>query len=666
MNRQFSEAQLKAIRHHTGPCLVLAGPGSGKTTVTTNRTKDLIETYGVNPSNILVITFTKAAAKEMEERFIKLMSGARLPVSFGTFHAVFFKILKYAYNYRAENILREEEKYQWLRELVEKEQLEIDDVKEFVASLVSEISSVKGDMIDITNYYSANCSDTVFRRIYQCYDERLRRANKVDFDDMLVMCYELLKARPDILTLWQKKYQFILIDEFQDINRVQYEIMKLLALPENNLFIVGDDDQSIYRFRGARPEIMLNFEREYPDAERIILDENYRSTANIVKASLRLIKNNQKRFEKQVHSVQEAGESVEYQKFANQQQENQYVVEKIKVYIQQGYHYSDMAVLVRTNLGPRFLVEKLMEFNIPFYMKDIMPNIYEHFIAKDLIAYMKLAIGTGMRADFLQIINHPKRYVSREALVKEDTGLQELIAYYADKAWMVERLEKLAYDLHLLKDMTPYAAITYIRQGIGYDAYLKEYAEFRRMNVEELYELIQDLSESAKPYRTIEEWFQHIQEYSEELLRQSREQQRGQDAVELITMHSAKGLEYEVVFLIDAVEGVTPHSKAILEEDLEEERRLFYVAVTRAKRHLHVYSVDERFNKPVLVSRFVAELQMDYDEVVIGVEVMHKKYGKGVVRRIDEGKITVYLYRLKKELVFDMKFSFSNGIMKVV
>ena len=283
MKKQFSDAQSKAINHYTGPCLVLAGPGSGKTLVITHRTKNLIQNYQVNPSNILVITFTKAAATEMQERFDKLMDGQKLPVSFGTFHAVFFKILKYAYNYRAENILREDMKYRIIKELVDRENLDLEDEKEFIASIIAEIGNVKGDMIDIENYYSSNCSDEVFRRIYKGYDDRLRRKNMLDFDDMLIMCYELFRARKDILSAWQNKYQFILIDEFQDINRVQYEVMKMLAEPQNNLFIVGDDDQSIYRFRGARPEIMLNFEKDYPGSKRIVLDENYRCSGAVVK-----------------------------------------------------------------------------------------------------------------------------------------------------------------------------------------------------------------------------------------------------------------------------------------------------------------------------------------------------------------------------------------------
>lgn len=664
MNRQFSESQYNAINHYTGPCLVLAGPGSGKTLVITNRTRNLIECYGVNPSNILVITFTRAAAKEMQERFESLMEGQCMPVSFGTFHAVFFKILKYAYNYSADNILREEEKYRIIRELIEQEELDIEDISEFVSSIIREISAVKGDMIDIGHYYSGNCSDETFRRLYCKYDDRLRQANKVDFDDMLVMCYELLRARTDILSAWQKKYRFILIDEFQDINRVQYEIMKLLALPENNLFIVGDDDQSIYRFRGARPEIMLNFEKQYPEAVRIVLNENYRSVGNIVTASLRLIQNNRNRFRKVIRPVREMGVPVVYRKFPSQEDENRCVVEEIKAYIQKGKQYSDIAILFRTNTGPRFLVEKLMEYNLPFHMKDAMPNIYEHFIAKNLFAYINIACGSRKRSEYLQIINRPKRYVSREALSDEDISIGMLKEYFADKEWMVERLEKLEYDLTMISRMTPYAAITYIRQGIGYDNYLNEYAAFRRMKPEELTEVLNEIAEAAKPYKTFSDWYAHIQEYSEELIRQARMNDQQTNAIELATMHSSKGLEYDTVFIIDAVEGVAPHAKAVLEEDLEEERRMFYVAVTRAKQQLHIYSTEERFNKPVSVSRFVSEMHVDYEGITIGKTVIHKKYGEGIIRQIEEGKVIIYFGKLRKELVFDMKYAYSNGIIR--
>lgn len=608
MKKQFSSAQSKAINHFTGPCLVLAGPGSGKTLVITHRTKNLIEKFKVNPSNILVITFTKAAAMEMQERFEKLMDGQKQPVSFGTFHAIFFKILKYAYNYRAENILREEIKYRMIKELVEQENLEIEDEKEFIASVITEIGTVKGDMINIDNYYSSNCSDEVFRRIFNRYEEKLRQKNLIDFDDMLIMCYELFRARKDILSAWQKKYCFILIDEFQDINRVQYEVMKMLAAPQNNLFIVGDDDQSVYRFRGARPEIMLNVEADYKDTVKIVLDENYRCTGNIVSASGNLISHNKNRYPKRIKAFRDKGTEVEYKEFKSAAEENRRIIEDIRKHVESGGEYLDIAVLFRTNIGPRFLVDKLMEYNIPFHMKDAMPNIYEHFMAKDIISYIKFAMGENTREHFLRIINKPNRYISREILRNEIVSISELMSFYTDKRWMIERLDKLQFDLRMIKQMAPYAAINYIFQGVGYEDYIEEYADYRRMRAEEFYEVRDELLQAAKEYKTFEDWFVHIDNYGKELEQQAILNRRNQNAVELSTMHSSKGLEYDIVYIIDAVEGVTPHSKAVLDEDIEEERRLFYVAATRARLELHVFWLKERFNKSADISRFVREM----------------------------------------------------------
>ncbi len=611
MKKQFNEAQRMAVEHYAGPCMVIAGPGSGKTLVITHRTKNLIEQYHVKPSNILVITFTKAAAGEMQERFEKLMGGEKLPISFGTFHAVFFKILKYAYHYSAQNILREDTKYRIIKELVDREKLDNPDEKEFISAIISEISTVKGDMMDIHHYYSQNCSEEIFKRIYNEYNEILIRQNKLDFDDMLVMCYELFRQRKDILSAWQNKYQFILIDEFQDINRVQYEIMKMLAGDTKNIFIVGDDDQSVYRFRGARPEIMMNFEKDFEGTKRIILDENYRCMGSITDAAAKLIANNEKRFLKNIHTVREQGSAVDYTEFKNVAEENKRILEDIRKHIAKGGKYSDIAILFRTNIGPRFLVDQLMEYNIPFHMKDMMPNIYEHFIAKDIISYIRFACGENTRANFLRIINKPNRYISRELLRSETVNIDELMGQFTDKKWMLERLDKLKFDLRMIKQMAPFAAINYIMQGVEYENYLEEYAQYRRIKPEELYDIKDEILQASKEYKNFEEWFDHIGEYGKELARQAEINSRNENAVELSTMHSAKGLEYEIVYIMDAVEGVTPHAKSTLEDEIEEERRLFYVAVTRAKNELHVFWVKERFNKEMDISRFVLEMQGD-------------------------------------------------------
>lgn len=602
----FSKAQTQAIMHKDGPMMVLAGPGSGKTTVITHRVQYLTKEYGIDPGDILVITFTRAAAEEMRERY-EALTGGGSRVTFGTFHSIFFRILKLAYRYTADNIVREEQQMQFVRELAQAGGLEPEDENEFAASILSEISSVKGERIALEHYYSKNCPDAVFRQLYAGYEEKMRRAGLIDFDDMMVLCLELFTERKDILSAWQRRYRYILIDEFQDINRLQYEIVRMLAKPEDNLFIVGDDDQSIYRFRGAKPEIMLGFERDYPGAGRILLDMNYRSTEEIVAPALRLIGENQKRFSKAIHTTGRHGKNVITKLWQDPGEENLAIAREIQLYLQSGVRPGDIAVLYRTNAGPRFLMEKLMEYNLPFRTRDTVPNLYEHWISRNILTYIRIAMGSRAREDILQVINRPKRYISRDAMPDETVSFEKMKAFYVEKDWIAERIESLEGDLRAIARMSPLAAVNYIRQGMGYDEYLIEYAAFRRMRPEELLETADELKESAAGFKTFDEWFAHIEAYKEELLRQAAQRRTETDAITLATMHSAKGLEFPIVYILDANEGITPHSRAMLDEDMEEERRLFYVAMTRAKTRLHVYAVRERYHKKAEVSRFVWE-----------------------------------------------------------
>ena len=602
----FSKAQTQAIMHKDGPMMVLAGPGSGKTTVITHRVQYLTKEYGIDPGDILVITFTRAAAEEMRERY-EALTGGGSRVTFGTFHSIFFRILKLAYRYTADNIVREEQQMQFVRELAQAGGLEPEDENEFAASILSEISSVKGERIALEHYYSKNCPDAVFRQLYAGYEEKMSRAGLIDFDDMMVLCLELFTERKDILSAWQRRYRYILIDEFQDINRLQYEIVRMLAKPEDNLFIVGDDDQSIYRFRGAKPEIMLGFERDYPGAGRILLDVNYRSTEEIVAPALRLIGENQKRFSKAIHTTGRHGKNVITKLWQDPGEENLAIAREIQLYLQSGVRPGDIAVLYRTNAGPRFLMEKLMEYNLPFRTRDTVPNLYEHWISRNILTYIRIALGSRAREDILQVINRPKRYISRDVMPDETVSFEKMKVFYAEKDWIAERIESLEGDLRAIARMSPLAAVNYIRQGMGYDEYLKEYASFRRMRPEELLETADELKESAAGFKTFDEWFAHIEAYKEELLRQAAQRRTETDAITLATMHSAKGLEFPIVYILDANEGITPHSRAMLDEDMEEERRLFYVAMTRAKTRLHVYAVRERYHKKAEVSRFVWE-----------------------------------------------------------
>ncbi|MFA9376962.1 MAG: ATP-dependent helicase [Lachnotalea sp.] len=655
----LNKGQAEAVKHVNGPCIVVAPPGSGKTMVITQRTKYLIEKCGINPANILVITFTKAAASEMKERFTKLM-GKHTPVSFGTFHAIFFTVLRHAYGFKGENILRDEQRIEFLKEIIHKTEMEIDDEMEFISDITSEISLIKNDRILLEHYYSTSCPEDIFRKIYNEYDNKLRHAKLIDFDDMLVFCYELFKERKDILNAWQSKYQYILIDEFQDINKIQYDIIRMLAMPNNNLFIVGDDDQSIYRFRGAKPEIMLNFSKDYTKTKSVLLDTNYRSTKAIVDGAVRVIKNNKSRFVKNINTINGEGVPIVIQKLKDQNDENKVILDKIIEYREKGIEFSDIAVLYRTNTQPRTLIEKLMEYNIPFKMRDTIPNIYDHWITKNIISYISIARGSRERKEFLQIINRPKRYVSRECIDNMQISFENLSEYYKEKDWMVERINKLEYDLKMLTKMPPYAAINYIRQGIGYEEYLKEYAAFRKIKPEELIETLNEIQEGAKAFKTYEEWFTHIQEYTNELRAQVKNRNNNFNSVSLATMHSSKGLEYKKVFIIDVNEGITPFRKAVVEADLEEERRMFYVALTRAKEELFVYSLEERLGKKMDISRFVGEMIVSKDELVPTAEIIHKKYGEGIIKAVDNGKLIIYFKKTEKVLVLDANFCISN------
>lgn len=608
----LSEVQQKAVTHRDGPMLVLAGPGSGKTMVLTRRVQYLTEYYHIPPGEILVITFTKAAAREMKERYLRLTGSAHTAVSFGTFHAVFFQILKLAYGYGAEHILREEQKYQFLREAVYKQKLEPDDEAELIGSIASEISKVKNDRVKLQEYKATSCNTKSFIAIFNEYDNRLRRSNKIDFDDMLVYCYELLKERKDILGAWQRKFRYILVDEFQDINQLQYDIVRLLAAPEDNLFIVGDDDQSIYRFRGARPEIMLHFEQDYPAAKRVLLDVNYRCSRLIVEGACRVIENNKQRFSKKIRANNQEGPPILHHRFRDQEAEYECVIDKIKTYREKGGAYRDIAVLFRTNTQPRKLVEELISEGIPFRMRDALPNLYDHWIVRDIFAYLHMAqdMKQGMvkRSDFLQVMNRPKRYLGRECLESEFISWEALLAWYDDKPWVCERIEKLEKDLKLCSHLSPTGALHYIRNIIGYEEYLKEYADYKGRKPEDLFGILDELKELSSGFKTLAEWEAHIAVIRAELLKQAREREQNTDGVALSTMHSSKGLEYRIVFIIDANEGITPHRRVLFEEDMEEERRLFYVAMTRAKELLYIFSVQKLYGKKAEQSRFVEEL----------------------------------------------------------
>lgn len=660
----YNDTQRQAIEHIDGPMLTLAGPGSGKTTVITRRVQYLIANAKIAPYHILVITFTRAAAREMQNRFYDMMQGERPACTFGTFHSVFFMILKAAYHYTGENVLTEDVKYQLLREIISGMDIEFEDREEFLQGIAAEISEVKSELIALENYYSKNCGEEEFRTIFRVYRARLAALQKIDFDDMLVYCYELLRERPDILAGWQNRFQYILIDEFQDINPIQYEIIKMLAAPGRHLFIVGDDDQSIYRFRGARPELMRQFLEDYHEAKQVLLNINYRCSRDICESALRVISSNQNRFPKEILADRDYSQPVMVHRVQTRKDENLHILKKMQEYKKQGIPYEQMAVLYRTNIQPGALVRQLIGCNIPFQMRDMLPGLYRHFAVQDILAYIRLAMGEKKRESFLRVINKPKRYISREAFSEETVELDSLMAYYKDKKWAVDNLIQFSNDLHVLRKMTPFAAVAFIRKAVGYDDYLKEYADYRRINVEELYQVLDELSEQIRDYRTFEAMFEGIAAYEDALKKRQEKEPRSREGVTLATMHSAKGLEYDVVFILEANEGVTPHKKSSQPEEIEEERRMFYVAMTRARSYLHIYSLSELFGKPIEASRFLGELLLNPNKLTVGSRVIHKQFGEGELTFINADKISIYFSASGETKTFLKKYLLEKQLIR--
>lgn len=608
--RQNSE-QHEAIHHKDGPMMVLAGPGAGKTFVIASRVKYLIEKCGVEPEKILVVTFSKAAASEMRERFERMTEHRQLRVRFGTFHSVFFQILRVAYHYEAKDIVTPSLRYRFLEEALRDVDFGVEDKKEFLEDIEKEISRVKGEGIDVDCYYSASCPEQVFRDIYRGYQERLQRHRALDFDDMVVYTHKLLSARPDILSRWQKQFQYILIDEFQDINRLQYEAIRMLAKPEDNIFIVGDDDQSIYGFRGARPDIMLSFPKEFPEAKKVTLGVNYRCSSQVLKASGRLIRHNKKRFDKQLSADAGKIEGVHICRCQDLSAEAERIIRQIQEYAKGGIPYEEMAVIYRTNMQMRTLAGKLMERGIPFTMKENMPNMFDSWLAKDLLCYVELALGDRSREKFLKISNRPVRYLSRAAFNKPEVSFDDLRLYYRRKnqMWMLTRVDDFENELRALCTMSPYSALHYIRKGIGYDEFIESYAKERNGNAEDWLERLTEIQETARDCVSLPEWLAYVESYGKKLEEIRKEQDCDSKAgVSLMTMHGSKGLEFEAVFIPTVNEGVCPYRKAVQSGAIEEERRMLYVAMTRAKKHLHLSFVKERFHKEIGLSRFITEI----------------------------------------------------------
>ena len=613
---KLNRGQDEAIKHGNGPCMVLAPPGSGKTLIVTERTRYLIEESEVRPDQILVITFTRYAAREMKERFERLTAGKNYPVTFGTFHSIFYGILKCAYGIGANNLMSEKESSVLLQEVLDQTDIEstpeVEDEEELVRELLREVGMVKNGLYHLKDFHSKYLTQDEFAEVFRSYEHQKKELKKFDFDDMLVQCYALFRKKPEILQGWQKRFKYILIDEFQDINRVQYEVIRMLAAPRYNLFVVGDDDQSIYGFRGAKPELMLYMKQEFPALRTISLTVNYRSTEFITGAAARVILHNDTRFYKRVQSFRGRGQNVHVQEVLDEQEEAQYVTEEIQKKLDQGIKPGEIAVLFRTAVQARMISEILSEHRIPFEMRDYVTNFYRHFIVKDMMAYLQLAAGKRDRSLFLTICNRPLRYLARNSMENRQVNFEDLRKFYCDKDWMLDIIDQFDVDVRMMKNMAPYAAIQYIRKKIGYDDFLKEYAEKHQIPWKQLMDVMAELEERSKNFKSYDEWEIHIAKYTQELEEQQAKARKikgeRENKVQLMTIHSAKGLEFEDVFVIHANEGEIPHQKAEKKDEIEEERRLFYVALTRAKNNLCISYITQKNGNSIKPSRFVEEL----------------------------------------------------------
>lgn len=646
----MNEAQRQAVTHGEGPLLLLAGPGSGKTFTIANRILYLLE-RGVPPERLLVITFTREAALSMQRRFQELCGSSCCPVNFGTFHSVFYRILQESGAAGPGGILRNSEKRALLLPILKRyseqvsfagkrEQETADTLRETAEQILSAFSFYKNTLkLDEALKKAPARWQPYFEAVQAAYERRVREEGKTDFDDMLAGCLRLFQEDKETRSRWQNRFDHILIDEFQDINQVQYEVIKLLTRPPFNLFAVGDDDQAIYGFRGAEPDCLRRFEEEF-HARRLLLTVNYRSGGGIVKASLAVIGGNKNRFHKELRAQESWGErasnrgdvsaaragmghETEYAEgvvcagFMDRGEEYRYLREVLRRALERE---ESCAVLFRTNLYLQSAAAGLKKAGIPYEMKEKAANVYEHFIVKDLSAYLALAGGCRSRELFLRIVNKPSRYVSREAVAECGVDFDKLRAYYENGYGcqmpgtdVRGALGKLERQLKYIGGLPLRLGLEYCLKAVGYEGYLKGLTagEDKR---QEWQELLEWLKGDVAQYGSLREW-----QEAQEAFRRAQEQGKGMNSgpgklserknpVQLMTVHGAKGLEFDRVWIPDCNEKVFPHGSFPEESTVEEERRIFYVAMTRAKISLELLYLTGTRECPRQLSRFLKPL----------------------------------------------------------
>lgn len=616
----LNETQKKAALHFKHPCMVIAGPGSGKTTTLISRIYNLVELYGVKPENILVLTYTKAAAKEMEHRYFNRQrltdsTDKSGQVIFGTFHAVCYQILKSYFHLQKDSLISEKEKKIYINPLLKSKNISFESAEEVLRC----ISLSKNGFMWEDLCLPEGVSRESFEDIKGMYAEKMKQNAKIDFDDMVNKCFHLFQINSDVLKNWQMRFSFLLVDEFQDCNALQYKLLRLLAGSTNNLFVVGDDDQSIYGFRGAKPGIMKQFLKDYPEAECIFLNANYRSVKEIVSASNKVISQNKNRIVKNIYAVQNECEykqisPVSVRHFKEKKEQYQYIAGRIKM-LTEKQDISGMAVICRTNREIQDLLPFLKEKNIRYQIKGVSQNLYGHFTVKDIASFLQLAVGNTERYHLLQIMNKPNRGIERSWITSSYFQWNDIIQeakasgdYNAANA--INIFEKQCVKAG---EMSPYLAINWIRKVMGYDRWLFLQAGTDSMLFAEWQGILDEIQNVAKGFSTIAEWL--WLKNSKENAVDVETDMKNTDTLQLMTMHGAKGLEFDHVFIPNVNEGNLPHGHSRDDAAVEEERRLFYVAMTRAKKTLEVFyltGTKEHPRQPCIFLKELREYREDY------------------------------------------------------
>ena len=599
---KLSKIQLDAVRVTEGPALVIAGPGSGKTTVLTNRIKFLIEEHHVAPEEILVITFSKAAALEMRTRFYSICEDSFYPVTFGTFHSVFFQIIHTQYHYNTSHILTLQKKRELMRLALRRSHIIDFPENELVDTLLKEVAYYKNTNERCDFKSDTNINRDMWLMAYRQYRDLQIAENKIDFEDMLLIVRNLFRKNLEVLTHYRSMYKYILIDEYQDINDIQYDCVRMLAGERANLWVCGDDDQSIYGFRGANPKIMLGFTDDYPNATVVKLTDNYRSSKRIVEAAGRVIAENQNRFNKDIRGMGAEGIPVELIHTKDEEEEDSRILGMIK---NSDKPYTDYAILLRTNILATRFAELLRRNDIPYSIKDSVVNPFVNPYFYDCLSYLRLRESIVSQSafsirDLLRILNKPSRYLRSDLINTGAHSLDEVIEKLRGNLMYSQPLKVLRSQLMSMERMDMYESINFIRKGIGYDNYMK----LKLMNKDRFFEYMENMNwiqDMAKSCDDLKELV-HLSEHYEEILGDDNDSTEG---VHLMTYHGSKGLEFDTVILPRINEGVVPGNRSRDAESIEEERRMFYVAMTRAKNRLVISFKTGTRLKPELPSRFI-------------------------------------------------------------